>query len=90
LLFHEAHRRAAIAGVPRERLQARVLLRRPAQDLTPTDDIMEVGGMNLDIQQVAQDIHDDMTLAALHCLPPSIPRSSLSCWVLTLCESMIP
>lgn len=62
----ETHRRAATPRIARERLKARVLFRRPAKHLAPAHGVTQVRGMNLDMQQIAQDIHDDVPLMPPH------------------------
>ena len=43
-----------------------MLLRRPAHDLAAAHGVAEVGGVDLDMQQVAQAVHDDVPLVPLH------------------------
>jgi hypothetical protein len=66
LLTHEPDRRAPIPCVAGKGLNVRMPLRRPPQDLASAHGVVPVGGMNLDLQQVAQGIHDAVPFAALH------------------------
>jgi len=66
LLLHEAHRCAAIPRIAGKRFKAWMLFRRPAQHVATAKSIVEVGGMHLNLLQVAQNIHNHRTLAALH------------------------
>jgi hypothetical protein len=64
-----ATKRAAVPRYPRiagKHFKVWMLFRRPAQHVVTAKGIVEVGGMHLNLQQVALDIHNHRALAALH------------------------
>ncbi len=89
-LPHFPYKSAAIACVGAKPLNARILFYRFAGRENTRFGVMYICCVHCYGKQISHDIDYNMSLTAFRFFPPSIPLSSLSATVLTLCESISP